>query len=152
MRKFFLVILAVMAVSVALVAFAEDAPKVCIPENITIDQCATKKAPVEFSHKAHFEYATCVDCHHTSEGLTLENAAEMKVATCGSCHNAPEKPETPICSSASAKTNPYHINCIGCHKETVAKNAESKAPTKCTECHPKAAEAEKAQEATKAGK
>jgi nitrate/TMAO reductase-like tetraheme cytochrome c subunit len=134
MRKFFLVSLSVMAVSVALVAFAGD-----LPENITIDQCATKKAPVEFSHKAHFEYATCVDCHHTSEGLTLENAAEMEVATCGSCHIEPEKAETPKCSDKTKKGNPYHINCIGCHKEIKAEKADTTAPTSCKACHPKVA-------------
>ncbi|MBU8870828.1 MAG: cytochrome c family protein [Gemmatimonadales bacterium] len=134
MRKIFLVTLAVMAMSVALVAFAGD---VELPENITIDQCAKKKAPVEFTHKAHFEYATCVDCHHTSEGLTLENAAETEVPTCGSCHIEPEDAETPICSSAKKKDNPYHINCIGCHKEFKVENAETTAPTKCNACHPK---------------
>ena len=148
MRKFFLASLAVVAVSVALVAFADDATKDCLPENITLDQCAAKKAPVEFSHKAHFEYGTCVDCHHTSEGLTLENAAEMKVATCGSCHNEPEKAETPRCSDKTKKGNHYHINCIGCHKEFKVENTESTAPTKCTACHPKVAKAEE----TKAGK
>ena len=107
--------------------------------HITIDQCATKKAPVEFTHKAHFEFATCVDCHHTSEGLTLENAAEMEVATCGSCHIEPEKAETPKCSDKTKKGNPFHISCIGCHKATKAENAETTAPTKCTACHPKAA-------------
>lgn len=135
MRKFFLVSLVVMVASVSLVALASD-----IPETITIDQCATKKAPVEFPHKAHFEYGTCVDCHHTSEGLTLETAAKMEVATCGSCHIEPEKAETPVCSSSKKTDNPFHIACIGCHKTAVEKNAESKAPTKCTACHPKAAE------------
>ena len=133
MRKIFLVSLAVMAASIALVATAGD-----LPEVITIDQCADTKAAVEFTHKAHFEYATCVDCHHTSEGLTLENYAEMEVATCGSCHIEPEDAETPKCSEKSTKKNPFHINCLGCHKETKAANAETKAPTKCTACHPKA--------------
>ena len=138
MRKFFLAVLAVMAVSVAMVAFAGD-----LPENITIDQCATKKAPVEFPHKAHFEFATCVDCHHTTEGLTVENWAEMEVATCGSCHIEPEKAETPKCSNKKKTDNPFHINCVGCHKEVKAKakaeGTETTAATKCTACHPKAA-------------
>ena len=131
MRKIFLVALAVLAVSTALVALAE------IPENITIDACAVAKAPVEFPHKAHFELTDCVTCHHTSEGLTLETAADMEVASCGSCHIEPEKAETPLCSEKSLKKNPYHISCVGCHKETKKENADTTAPTKCTDCHPK---------------
>jgi hypothetical protein len=33
--------------------------------------------------------------------------------------------------------NPFHATCINCHKEELKKNAEAKAPTKCTDCHPK---------------
>ena len=32
----------------------------------------------------------------------------------------------------SLKKNPFHINCVGCHKEQGA------GPAKCDECHPKA--------------
>ena len=117
--------------ALAITAIAE------IPEDITIDACADTKAPVAFPHKAHFEYAACVDCHHTSEGLTLENAAEMEVASCASCHLEPEEAETPKCSEKSTKANPYHINCIGCHKEYIAEHADSPAPKKCNACHPK---------------
>jgi len=132
MRKF--VLLTIMALSaVALVAYAATE----VPENITIDGCKDAKSAVEFPHKAHFEFATCVDCHHTTEGLTAENAATMEVASCGSCHNAPEKEGTPVCSDKSLKTNPYHINCVTCHKADKKENAETKAPTKCTACHPK---------------
>lgn len=137
MRKIFLVSLVVMAASVALVAFAGD-----IPENITIDQCADKKSAVEFPHAAHFELAACTDCHHTSEGLTAENAAEMEVATCGSCHIDPEEADTPACSEMSSKKNPYHISCMGCHKDmkkaAKAEGKEFDAPTSCKACHPKA--------------
>lgn len=134
MRKLVLTGLLVLLSSVALVALAEDAK---VPETITIDDCAKKKAAVEFPHKAHFAVTDCVTCHHTSEGLTLETVADMTVATCGSCHNEPEKAETPKCSEMSAKKNHYHIGCIGCHKEHKAENADTKAPTKCNDCHPK---------------
>ena len=132
MRKFFLIGLFVIATSATLVAFAGE-----IPENITIDGCKDAKAAVEFPHKAHFEAAACVDCHHTSEGLTAETAAEMEIATCFSCHAEPEEAETPVCSDKSTKTNPYHIACIGCHKAYKKENADTTAPTKCTACHPK---------------
>lgn len=132
MRKIVLITLAVLAATASLVALAE------VPENITIDGCATKKAAVEFPHKAHFEFTDCVTCHHTTEGLTLEKAGEMEVASCASCHMEPEKAETPVCTEASTKKNPYHIVCITCHKETVAEKADSPAPTKCVACHPKA--------------
>lgn len=131
MRK--LILLAIIALSaVAIMAIAE------VPEDIVIDACADAKTPVAFPHKAHFEFAACVDCHHTSEGLTAETVADMTVETCGSCHIEPEDADTPLCSEKSTKKNPYHINCIGCHKEFKKENAETTAPTKCTACHPKA--------------
>jgi len=140
MRKFVLMGLVAVAATVALVAYAQD-----IPETITIDACADQKAAVEFPHQAHFELTDCVTCHHTSEGLTQETAAATEVATCASCHVEPEEADTPLCSDKSKKTNPYHIVCIGCHKElkTEAKAAgkEFAGPTKCTACHPKAAAA-----------
>jgi len=134
MRKLVLTGLLVMLSAAALVALADEAK---VPETITLDACAAKKAPVEFPHKAHFEVTDCVTCHHTQEGLTLEKVGEIKVETCTSCHLNPEKAETPSCSEMSAKKNPFHITCIGCHKETVAEKADSKAPTKCNDCHPK---------------
>lgn len=134
MRKLFLMTIIVLTAVVAMFAFGGE-----VPENITIDACADVKAPVEFPHKAHFELTTCVDCHHTSEGLTAETAKDMDVATCASCHVEPEKAETPICSEKSTKKNPYHILCITCHKAEKKENAETKAPTKCTACHPKPA-------------
>ena len=142
MRKLFLMTIFVLAALAALVAFATE-----VPETITIDDCADTKTPVEFPHKAHFELAACVDCHHTSEGLTAETVKDMEVATCASCHVEPEKAETPICSEKSTKKNPFHIQCIGCHKEYKKEHADTKAPSKCTACHPKpAADAEKAAE------
>jgi hypothetical protein len=145
MRKLFLMTIFVLTALAALVAFATEVPEV--PENITIDACADTKTAVEFPHKAHFELAACVDCHHTSEGLTAETTKDMEVATCASCHVEPEKAETPICSEKSSKKNPYHIRCIGCHKEYKKEHADTKAPSKCTACHPKpAADAEKAAE------
>ena len=88
MRKLFLMTIVVLSALAALVAFATE-----VPENITIDACADTKAAVEFPHSAHFELAACVDCHHTSEGLTAETVADMTVATCASCHVEPEAAE-----------------------------------------------------------
>ena len=127
MRKLFLIGLIAIATTATLVAFAAEPP-----ENITLKNCGDTKSAVEFPHKAHFEVASCVDCHHTSDGLTAENVGEMEVATCFSCHLEPEDAETPSCKEKSTKKNPYHINCVGCHKESSA------GPTKCDDCHPKA--------------
>lgn len=132
MRKLFLMTIIVLSALAALVAFATE-----VPEDIVIDVCADTKAPVAFPHKAHFELAACVDCHHTSEGLTAETAADMEVASCASCHVEPEDAETPLCSEKSTKKNPYHINCITCHKTYKKEHADTTAPTKCAACHPK---------------
>jgi len=132
MRKLFLLIIIVLTALAALVAFAAE-----VPETVVIDGCKVKKSAVEFPHKAHFELAACVDCHHTAEGLTAETVADMEVDHCALCHAEPENAETPNCTDSSSKTNPYHILCVGCHKDTVKEKADSPAPTKCTACHPK---------------
>ena len=102
------------------------------PESVTIDDCVDKKAAVEFPHAAHYEVTECTTCHHTSEGLTADTVGSMEVQACGACHTSPEEATTPDCSQMSLKKNPYHITCVGCHKESSA------GPSKCDECHPKA--------------
>ena len=107
------------------------------PEKVKIDDCVTKKSAVEFPHGAHVKaIAECKTCHHTQPALTATSTE--KVETCGSCHVAPEKAETPKCSEMSATKNPFHMACVKCHKEELAKKADTKAPTKCDQCHPKA--------------
>lgn len=103
------------------------------PENITLDACGDKQAAVEFPHKVHQGLDECVTCHHTQEGLTADS--DVTVETCTSCHVEPADAATPDCAQMSLSKNPYHINCVGCHKESGAENA----PTKCADCHPKGA-------------
>ena len=129
MRKLIMTSLFVL-MAASLVAFATE-----VPENITIDACADTKPAVDFPHQAHLELAACVDCHHTQADLTAETVAEMEVADCASCHLEPEEATTPSCKEKSTKKNPYHLLCIGCHKEAKKANAETVAPSKCKECH-----------------
>lgn len=129
MRKSLLTLgLGIVAMLFAVVVVASEAP-----EATTIDDCVAKKAAVEFPHAAHYEVTECTTCHHTSEGLTAETAGGMEVQACGACHTTVEEATTPECSQMSLKKNPFHISCVGCHKE------EAAGPTKCDECHPKAA-------------
>ena len=128
MRKSILGIVFVMVATV----FAGVAVAAEIPETVTIDDCVAKKTAVEFPHAAHAADVECTTCHHTAEGLTAETVGGMEVQACGSCHTEPTEATTPACSEMSLKKNPYHITCIGCHKEQAA------GPTKCDECHPKA--------------
>ena len=115
-----------MIVSVAIVmAVAGSAP----PDSVVLSGCGEKKAPVDFPHADHVDRGiACTDCHHTNEGLTADSGTEVE--KCSSCHFEPEE-GTPDCSSMSPKSNPYHANCIGCHKK------EAAGPTKCNDCHPK---------------
>ena len=106
------------------------------PDATKIDDCVAKRSAVAFSHAEHVKLVPeCKKCHHDQPTLTAKSTEEVK--PCGACHTAPEKPETPKCSEMAMAKNPYHINCVGCHKAEVAKNAASKAPTKCDACHPK---------------
>jgi Class III cytochrome C family len=127
--------LAIATVLTAGVVYAATAAQA--PEKITIDDCVAKKTAVEFPHKAHIDgNIACTTCHHAQEGLTATST--MEVQACGACHTTPEKADTPVCSQMSQTKNPFHITCVGCHKEEVKKNADSKAPTKCADCHIKA--------------
>ena len=101
---------------------------------MTIDACAAKKSAVSFPHKAHEALTECSTCHHTQEGLAAGGEAEK----CSSCHLEPEDAATPKCAEMSMSKNPYHKACVACHKDAVKADAESKAPTKCDGCHPKA--------------
>jgi hypothetical protein len=127
-----LALVTVLASTAVYAATAKDAP-----EKITLDDCKSKKAAVEFPHKAHIDAKLeCKTCHHNQESLTATSTEEVK--TCGSCHITPEKAETPVCSEMGLKKNPFHITCINCHKEELAKKPDFKGPTKCDQCHPKA--------------
>ena len=119
---------------VVLIALAPALMLAGPPETVTIDECANKKAAVEFPHKAHVGVAECTACHHTDEGLTADSGEAQK---CGACHNEPEDAATPKCSEMSMSKNHYHINCVKCHKDEVKKDASMSAPTKCDDCHPK---------------
>jgi len=134
-RKLFVLggfaLFAVFAAAGSYAATPKDAPDV-----VTIDDCATKKAAVEFPHGTHAKAIACTTCHHTQEGLTATSTEEVKA--CASCHVAPEKAETPKCAEMSLTKNPFHISCVNCHKDEIKKDATKVLPTKCDECHPKA--------------
>ncbi len=106
------------------------------PDKVSIDDCVAKKTAVAFPHGEHAKAHECKTCHHTQPALTATSTE--KVEACGTCHVAPEKAETPKCSEMSATKNPFHMSCVACHKEELAKKADTKAPTKCDQCHPKA--------------
>ncbi len=106
------------------------------PESVTLDDCKAKKSAVAFPHGAHAAKLECKTCHHKQPDLKAGASTEVK--TCASCHVSPEKAETPKCSEMGAKTNPFHGSCVSCHKEELAKQPDTKAPTKCDQCHPKA--------------
>ncbi len=115
----------------AAMVFATTANKA--PEKITINECATKKPAVLFPHKAHWAITSCKTCHHTQPDLTPTSTVEVQA--CATCHHNPEKADTPDCTQMSMTKNPYHMVCLTCHKETKAKDANTKAPTACTGCH-----------------
>jgi hypothetical protein len=116
----------------ALVAFAEE-----VPAKATLDDCGEKQASVTFDHAAHGKLTECKTCHHTQADLTAATAAATDVKACSDCHVKPEAATTLGCSDMSMTKNAFHVTCVTCHKEAVKADATKKAPTKCTECHPK---------------
>jgi len=133
MRKSYMSVVCFVALAsmVLFVAVAADPP-----ETIVIDDCQAKQSAVDFPHKAHIDQGVeCSTCHHTQADLTA--GSDITVETCGSCHNEPAEATTPKCSEMSTSKNPYHKNCISCHKDEAKKNEATTAPTKCFDCHPK---------------
>ncbi|MCJ7500323.1 cytochrome C [bacterium] len=121
MKRKTVIILTLFAIvfgSMALVAIANGGA----PDVITIDKAQATKAPVVFPHKAHSDVNDCVVCHHTATG-------KDDAKSCFECHGKDPKANDP--SVSSAKENPFHIRCKGCHNE------QKKGPTKCGECHKK---------------
>jgi len=102
---------------VAFSVFAADAPEKAVLK--------AKMGDVTFPHKFHTDTqkVACVTCHHTTkEGGTPEK--------CSKCHGTDPK--------APAAKDAFHKVCQDCHKQKNEKEGK-KAPTKCTECHKKAA-------------
>ena len=116
MSRKFIVMLAVMALATAFIGTLAMADN----HVIVIDKAQAKKPPVTFPHKAHQEKNDFVVCHHTAK-----SPDESK--SCFECHG--QNPDIPDPSQMSAKKNPFHIKCVGCHKE------QAKGPTKCKQCH-----------------
>ena len=134
MRKLIAPLGLVCALLAATVLVAAPASKA--PDKTSIDDCVVKRTAVAFPHGEHAKTLACDTCHHTQKGLKAGEATEVQA--CASCHTTPEKAETPKCSEMSTAKNHFHIGCVNCHKEELAKKADTKAPTKCDECHPKA--------------
>ena len=104
------------------------------------DVIIMKDAPngaVTFDHKKHTSAerggAKCETCHHASKP---EKAAKAAQQSCRDCHT------NPVAAGMKTKRQAAFHNpaatagiCIDCHKQKAA----GKAPTKCNECHKKAA-------------
>jgi len=116
------------------------------PETITMDSKVYpkhKKSLVTFSHQKHnVDYkVACNDCHHVyKDGKNVWKEGD-EVKKCDCCHSGAKAPKEPKLSKKE-KIKGYHYaaiheNCKGCHKAAVKDGKV--APTKCNECHPKAA-------------
>ena len=108
-----------------------------------------KKSLVTLSHKKHnVDYKIgCADCHHVyKDGKNVWKEGD-EVQKCEACHSeakAPKAKEGEPKLSKEEKIKKYHYsaihkNCAGCHKDLKKADKEKVIPTKCGECHPKAA-------------
>jgi hypothetical protein len=151
MHKVSIVLLCIAGVVVFGIALgmAGDEETMCIPMgDLTLEPPETveaKRAPVDFPHTVHFEYA-CMTCHH-------QWTAEEPIQSCetSGCHDldTPPEPDSDDESIMYFK-NAFHKSCLGCHREIKALNkkvamtmggSENRVrptgPTGCTQCHPK---------------
>jgi len=97
------------------------------PDKVVVKACAKKKKPVTFSHVKHAKglKIKCASCHHKKD----KKGKKAFSCSSASCHAGKAKGKVPGCAEMSKKKNPYHIQCIGCHKK------DKKGPTKCKGCH-----------------
>ncbi len=96
---------------------------------------------VLFTHKAHSDEESgygisCKDCHHHPQ-----EEEDVDLRSCVACHDIPKDGKAPeSCAechepddyevdSLTRRTDAYHNQCIGCHKENEA------GPEECTDCH-----------------
>jgi hypothetical protein len=93
------------------------------PKQVTIDKSKAKMAAVVFPHEDHVkkQKIECKTCHH--KGKIGEDCASA------GCHQGKAKDKVPGAAEASPSKNPFHIRCIGCHKE------KGKGPKACKQCH-----------------
>lgn len=124
MKNRYRVAFAALVMMIATFAFAHHGP-----DKVKIDAAAKKQPGVTFPHAEHVKGVdSCDTCHHTNKGLTAKSDKDVK--KCSSCHLNP-KDNAPSMSEMSPKKNPFHVLCVGCHKE------QGKGPTVCKECHAK---------------
>lgn len=101
------------------------------PVTTKINAAAKKQPGVVFPHQKHVKLAkSCDTCHHTQKGLSSEK--ETKVVKCSTCHLDPKGPKVPGMREMSLTKNPFHAQCIACHKKL------KKGPVPCAGCHKKA--------------
>ena len=135
-----MVVFSVFAVGVAFAAINADG-------TMTVDKATTvfpvkkltadgkkKKNPVTFNHAKHGDMAPafCDGCHHTEK----LKKGDTKAKSCFECHG----PELKVVEGKN-QIDSYEVihgkagACLKCHKDLKAKDAASKAPTACKECH-----------------
>ena len=106
------------------------------PESITIKEVQATKPPVVFPHKKHNSAEgsnlKCTECHHT-------NKEGEQPKACSTCHDKEKDDGKKIAlkgnPASSLTKGMYHVKCISCHKKEKEKNASTKAPTTCNQCH-----------------
>lgn len=117
-----LTILSMMAVGFAVAA--KDPPT-----KLTIPKCGKKRKPVSFQHKKHVNKykVACEHCHHLAKDPKRKKDAFKPCAACHAGKSGGKKKWG--CADKSLKTNPYHVQCRGCHA------AKKKGPRGCSKCH-----------------
>ena len=100
------------------------------PGVIKIDEAAKKQPAVTFDHAKHGDTRakSCGVCHHTQKDITkaVAEANKVDIKKCSACHLDPKDDKMPSMREMSLTKNPFHIRCIGCHKD------QKKGPTSCT--------------------
>ncbi|EPR44737.1 Cytochrome c, class III, conserved region [Desulfovibrio sp. X2] len=131
MRKHIIVGLAVAAL-LALALPSMAAPKAPADELVAPPAGATlTQGQVMFSHKTGHASYDCKTCHHTWDG----KGEPTKCSSAG-CHTDMKSKKGGGSFYAAFHAPQSKNSCLGCHREA-KKAGKAKAPTSCTQCHPK---------------
>jgi hypothetical protein len=107
---------------------------------------STYTGPVTFPHGKHVnEYgASCPDCHHHNDAMSLMGSGSTEGLRCANCHVKEGLIRGPIAENAATRDdlmahrpNALHLLCRGCHKKRNAEKHLVRAPEACRICHTK---------------
>ena len=107
---------------------------------------STSTGPVTFPHGKHVnDYgASCPDCHHFNDAMSVMGSGSTESLRCGNCHEKEGLIRGPTAENDASdsdliahRANVLHMLCIGCHQKHNNTMRVVRIPESCITCHAK---------------